>query len=112
MHAGVFVGGVLCTLSAWVMGFISPLWFGLEPGRKCNLPLGLLLSYHKIIMQQDKKIAKKGGRPATGKGRTVGVRVQPALSALIEGWRAQQRPIPSEPEAIRRLVELGLKTKK
>ena len=57
---------------------------------------------------QDKKIAKKRGRPATGTGRTVGVRVRPELSAQIEGWRAQQRPIPSEPEAIRRLVEIGL----
>ena len=60
---------------------------------------------------QDKKIAKKRGRPATGTGRTVGVRVRPELSAQIEGWRAQQRPIPSEPEAIRRLVELGLTVK-
>ena len=38
----------------------------------------------------------------------MGVRVRPELSAQIEGWRAQQRPIPSEPEAIRRLVEIGL----
>jgi len=73
---------------------------------------GLLLSYHNINMQQDKKIAKKRGRPATGTGRTVGVRIRPELSAQIEGWRAHQRPIPSEPEAIRRLVELGLKVKK
>jgi hypothetical protein len=62
-------------------------------------------------MQQDKKIAKKRGRPPTGTGKTVGVRVRPELSAEIEGWRAQQRPIPSQPEAIRRLVELGLKAK-
>jgi len=63
-------------------------------------------------MQQDKKIAKKRGRPATGTGRTVGVRIRPELSALIESWRAQQRPIPSEPEAIRHLVQIGLKAKK
>jgi hypothetical protein len=69
----------------------------------------LLLSYHNIEMQQDKKIAKKRGRPATGTGRTVGVRIRPDLSSQIESWRAQQRPIPSEPEAIRRLVEIGLK---
>jgi hypothetical protein len=84
---------------------------GLEPGRKFLPSLGLLLSYHNIEMQQDKKIAKKRGRPATGTGRTVGVRIRPELSSQIEGWRAQQRPIPSEPEAIRRLVELGLKAK-
>ena len=84
-----------------------PSWLGLEPGRKRQLPPGLLLSYHNIMTLQDKKIAKKRGRPATGTGRTVGVRVRPELLAQIEGWRAQQRPIPSEPEAIRRLVELG-----
>jgi hypothetical protein len=38
----VFVGGVLCTLSAWVMEFTFT-WLGLEPGRKLQLPLGLLL---------------------------------------------------------------------
>jgi len=41
--AGVFVGGVLSTLSAWVMGFVRPSWLGLEPGRKLTLPLGLFL---------------------------------------------------------------------
>jgi hypothetical protein len=33
--ADVFVGGVLCTRSAWVIGGLS-LWFGLEPGRKLD----------------------------------------------------------------------------
>jgi hypothetical protein len=42
---GVFVGGVLCTQSAWVIGGLS-LWLGLEPGRKLQLPLGLLFWYH------------------------------------------------------------------
>jgi hypothetical protein len=37
----VFVGGVLSTLSAWVIRF-TPSWLGLEPGRKMRLPLGLL----------------------------------------------------------------------
>jgi hypothetical protein len=63
------------------------------------------------MVNQDKKIAKKRGRPATGTSPTVGVRVPPKLSDQIEEWRATQRPIPSVPEAIRRLVELGLKAK-
>jgi hypothetical protein len=41
---GVFVGGVLSTRSARVIGGLS-LWLGLEPGRKLTLPLGLLLRY-------------------------------------------------------------------
>jgi hypothetical protein len=40
--ADVFVGGVLCTLSALDHGIKPPSWFGLEPGRKFQLPLGLL----------------------------------------------------------------------
>jgi hypothetical protein len=60
---------------------------------------------------QDKKIAKKRGRPATGTSPTIGVRVPMELTDAIDGWRASQRPIPSRPEAIRRLVELGLASK-
>src|SRR6266851_10228462 len=42
---GVFVGGVLSTLSAWVIGGLS-LWLGLEPGRKLqpSLRLAFMLS--------------------------------------------------------------------
>jgi hypothetical protein len=35
---------------------------------------------------------------------------QPMIEA-IEKWRAKQRPIPTVSEAIRRLIELGLKAK-
>jgi len=38
---GVFIRGVLSTLSAWVIWVRSPFWLGLEPGRKFALPLGL-----------------------------------------------------------------------
>jgi len=61
------------------------------------------------MIDNDKKIAKKRGRPATGSNPTVGVRVPNELSEKIDEWRAQQRPIPSTPEAIRQLVEIGLK---
>jgi len=55
---------------------------------------------------------KRGPRP-TGKGEPVVVRIQPALMASLDGWIAKQAPpFPSRPEAIRRLVELGLKAKK
>lgn len=60
------------------------------------------------MVNQDKKIAKKRGRPATGTSPTIGVRVPQELSDRIEEWRAQQRPVPSIPEAIRRLVEAAL----
>jgi hypothetical protein len=45
------------------------------------------------------------GRPATGRGRTIGVRVHPDLDSALDAWIAQQpEPKPSKPEAMRRLV--------
>lgn len=56
---------------------------------------------------EDKK--KKIGRPATGIGPNVGLRLYPEMDAAIEAWIAEQpEPKPSKPEAIRRLVALGL----
>jgi hypothetical protein len=36
------------------------------------------------------------------------VRVQPIMAKRLDQWRAEETDIPSRPEAIRRLVELGL----
>jgi hypothetical protein len=60
---------------------------------------------------QVKTLAKKRGRPATGQGITLGVRCHPPLLSRIDEWRRVQADIPNRAEAIRRLVELGLKTK-
>jgi Arc/MetJ-type ribon-helix-helix transcriptional regulator len=52
---------------------------------------------------------KKRGPPATGKGEPVVVRMHPPQLQAIDAWIAQQaQPFPSRPEAVRRLVELGL----
>lgn len=83
-------------------------------GGKLLLSFGPHLRYHKIMDAmpgQEKKIAKKRGRPATGTSPTIGVRVADALRLAIDDWRARQRPIPSRPEAIRQLAELGLRKK-
>lgn len=52
----------------------------------------------------------KRGRPAVD---TEAVNVRMAVTALqeIDGWRRKQDDLPGRPEAIRRLVELGLKAK-
>ena len=54
---------------------------------------------------------KKRGPPPTGIGVQVVVRMQPAPLAALDGWLAKQNDKPSRAEAIRRLVELGLKAK-
>jgi hypothetical protein len=57
---------------------------------------------------------KRRGRPVTtGKGTLVGVRLLKAPLAKLDDWIARQGEDDlSRPEAIRRLVELGLKAKK
>jgi hypothetical protein len=60
-----------------------------------------------------KKVTKnKRGRPATGKGIQVGERWSPEAIREIDDWRRKQEDLPGRPEAIRRLVEIGLKAKK
>jgi len=54
---------------------------------------------------------KKRGPPPTGKGVQVVVRMQPAPLAALDAWVAKQKDQPSRPEAIRRLVEIGLRAK-
>ena len=49
-------------------------------------------------------------RPAT-LGEPVMVRVQPNMAKQLDDWRREQDDLPGRPEAIRRLVELGLKAK-
>jgi hypothetical protein len=48
----------------------------------------------------------------TGKGELIGVRLQPAALSAVDAWIVGQDDHPSRPEAIRRLVEIGLKAKK
>jgi hypothetical protein len=58
-------------------------------------------------------IAKKRvGRPkTTGLGTGIMVRGHEDFLRPLDAWIAKQRDQPSRPEAIRRLVELGLKAK-
>jgi hypothetical protein len=62
---------------------------------------------------------KKRGRPALyedsdGKGaQQIGLRMPPPDLAAVDAWiNTQHKPKPSRPEAIRRLVKLGLKVRK
>jgi hypothetical protein len=44
-------------------------------------------------------------------GDLVGVRIQPDMAKALDDWRRKQDDLPGRPEAIRRLVELGLKAR-
>jgi hypothetical protein len=102
------------TLSFSLGHLIELLVVGLEPGRKLALPLGLLLGYPIFMVKSIKDTPKKRrGRPSTG-GRRKGVmvRLKPAQFDELDIWIKKRAPAMSRPEAIRRLVELGLKVKK
>ena len=44
-------------------------------------------------------------------GELVGVRFQPEPLRALDAWRRKQASLPGRAEAVRRLVELGLKAK-
>jgi hypothetical protein len=48
---------------------------------------------------------KKAGRPATGKGLGVLVRLQPAHLKALDAWIAEQTSPLTRPEAIRAMME-------
>jgi hypothetical protein len=78
----------------------------------CTLPSGLLFMVPIIMGKSIKGTAKrKRGRPATtGSGLQIGMRWQDQELKAIDEWRSAHGA--TRPEAIRRLVELGLKVKK
>ena len=71
-----------------------------------RLTFTLYVIMSKLISVQ----RKKAGRPATGTEPLYGVRIAGGLMKQIMAWAESQDL--SRSEAIRRLVELGLKTKK
>ena len=50
----------------------------------------------------------KRGRPPVA-SEAINVRMAKPALEIMDDWRRQQDDLPSRPEAIRRLVELGLK---
>jgi hypothetical protein len=58
-----------------------------------------------------KVLPKKRGRPATGRDPVTAIRLSTELRAAVDKWAAKQTDTPARSEAIRRLVELGLKAR-
>jgi uncharacterized protein (DUF4415 family) len=61
-------------------------------------------------MKKPINVIKKRGRPATGIRQLIGVRLDADVIGAIDNWRGKE--MLGRPEAIRRLVEIGLKGKK
>jgi hypothetical protein len=65
-------------------------------------------------MKKSISVNKKVGRPKKKGGvhPVSAVRLPPEISAAVDAWAAKQDDEPGRSEAIRRLVEIGLKVKK
>jgi hypothetical protein len=75
----------------------------LSPRLSCVNTVSMSSSAENVITQK-----KKRGPAPTGKGTLIGVRLQPPELTAIDEWRSDL----SRPEAIRRLMALGLKAKR
>jgi hypothetical protein len=79
---------------------------------KLQLHLGPIFWYHNQMKAARKNGTKKRrGRPATGQGVQIGTRWPDSTVTAIDVWAMQQEDQPGRSEAIRRLVELGLKVR-
>jgi hypothetical protein len=55
-----------------------------------------------------KKAKRRRGRPRTGKGLLIGVRLQPQQVAVLDDWRNRQMRPTTRPAAIRKLIAMQL----
>jgi hypothetical protein len=110
--ADEFRGGVLSTLSAWVIGFAS-FMVRVRAERKTEpFPSACFYDSRIIMKKSINDHRKPRGRPATGTAPMVGVRMTEEFQDAIKAWANKQSDDPSLAAAIRRLVEIGLKAKK
>jgi hypothetical protein len=64
------------------------------------------------MAKSNKVVPKKGrGRPATGRDPVTAIRLSQELRETVDEWADRQDDQPGRSEAIRRLVEIGLKAK-
>lgn len=77
-------------------------------GRVLQAPVrsAYLVSQMSDLLQPQKP---KRGRPATGKGTPVQVRMQDSLLGKLDRWREAQPDEPTRPEAARRIIDEALK---
>jgi hypothetical protein len=73
-------------------------------------PIGSMSSVGAVLVDNKNRGRRGVGRPRVG-AILIGVRVPPADVAALDTWIKTHTPGLSRSEAIRRLVELGLKAK-
>src|SRR5438045_4180933 len=72
----------------------------------------LAIPYYGRKMPVTAVLRKKGGRPSTGEMPVSAIRLSAEMRQKVDRWADRQDDKPSRSEAIRRLVEIGLKARK
>jgi len=97
--------------------YFEPAAFGHQPPTRLDSALkpgdfllGLLLWYPASMAKKGTPKKRPGRPPTTGRGTQIGMRWHTPELAAIDKWRTKHR-VDNRPDAIRRLVEIGLKTK-
>lgn len=109
MDLDALVGGVLCTRSAWVIGFVFLVARVRAGAEVWHFPSACQFDICEIHESQ-LDICEMTGRPETHPIKKV-IGFSEGMIDAVESWRAKQKPVPNLSEAIRRLVEIGLKKK-
>ncbi|SIN83034.1 hypothetical protein SAMN05443247_00034 [Bradyrhizobium erythrophlei] len=77
-----------------------------------DFPDACLPCYHSVMDKSSyDNIIKPVRRRSAETGKLVGVRLQADQLKAIDAWAAKQKPPVTRPEAIRGILELGLKAK-
>jgi hypothetical protein len=84
-------------------------WLGLEPGTVLLAPSRLAIFVMTLIIKVNTFMGRPPGRIQSAPFQ---MRASPEFLKSVDKWRAKQEDKPSRAEAIRRLVEIGLKAKK
>ena len=64
-------------------------------------------TWYRVNVKKNQAAVHPKQRPTTT-GMLVGTRFQADLLEAIDAWRKSQLDLPTRPEAVRRLVELGM----
>ena len=88
---------------------VRPSYVGQSRGGSSRLPPARLFDIFEICQNQ-LGICEMIGRPETHPIKKIIGFTEEMIDA-VETWRAKQKPVPNLSEAIRRLIELGLKAK-
>jgi hypothetical protein len=83
----------------------------LHPQESARLLAAQHLWRYKIIMSIDSARKSTKGRPSVD-SEAVNVRMERPQLTRLDDWRRRQVDMPSRPEAIRRLIDLGLAAKR